>query len=184
MPPHPPSSMARLENIGHLLPLLSPSSPKGNPFRFDSYVSSISEITSQISLGSMDFTEKDLNQFGITHILNISNTEDPYYPGIKSLFIPMYDGGSPYDGKMIDDCFSQAFDFIKEAIDAEGKVLVHCHMGISRSATIVIAYLMKTQKKTYREVIKFVQEKRPIVDPCFIFEIKLLEFQKELEKFS
>lgn len=184
MPPQLPSSISRLENISHLLPRLSPSCSMGNPFRFDIYVSPISEITSQISLGGMDFTEKDLNQLGITHILNISNTEDPYYPGIKSLFIPMYDGGSPYDGKMIDDCFTQAFDFIKEAIDAGGKILVHCHMGISRSATIVIAYLMKTQKKTYREVIKFVQEKRPIVDPCFIFEIKLLEFQKELDKLS
>ena len=90
MPPHPPSSVsrARLENIGHLLPLLSPSSPMGNPFRFDSYVSPISEITPQISLGSIDFTEQDLNKLGITHILNISNTEDPFYPGIKSLFIP------------------------------------------------------------------------------------------------
>ncbi len=181
MPPQPLWSLPQLE--------LSPQIPHSPPpilsirksYQLDRYVSSISEITPHISLGSMNFTEEDLKRLGITHILNISNVEDPNYPGINSLFIPMYDGGSPCNGKMIDDCFCQTFDFIKEAVDLNGKVLVHCHMGISRSATIVIAYLMKTQKKTYREIMNFVLEKRPIVDPCFIFEIRLIEFQKKIE---
>jgi protein-tyrosine phosphatase len=46
-----------------------------------------------------------------------------------------------------------------------GNVLVHCMAGVSRSATVVIAYLMKTNKWKYEETLKYVREKRNIVGP-------------------
>lgn len=33
--------------------------------------------------------------------------------------------------------FSEAADFIEKALQTKGKILVHCMMGFSRSATIV-----------------------------------------------
>ena len=38
--------------------------------------------------------------------------------------------------------FSVAIRFMKEALANGGKVFVHCYAGVSRSATIVIAFLM------------------------------------------
>jgi dual specificity phosphatase 12 len=39
--------------------------------------------------------------------------------------------------------FKTAVDFIKGAVKGGGTVLVHCFAGVSRSASVVIAYLMR-----------------------------------------
>lgn len=47
----------------------------------------------------------------------------------------------------------------------KGRVLIHCQMGISRSSTIVIAYLMRTFKITALEAYLLVKKRRDIVTP-------------------
>ena len=138
-------------------------------------VSGVSKITRGVFLSGNDFTDEDLRRIGIIYILNISTKVDNPYPGITAMFINISDGGGP-----IEKYFPQTYDFIQGALDAGGKVLVHCHMGISRSATIVIAYLMKALNMPYVEVLAMVKAKRPIVDPCLAFTWKLMEYQKEL----
>lgn len=44
-----------------------------------------------------------------------------------------------------------------------GKVLVHCHVGVSRSATLVLAYLMLKQNLTLVEAICAVKENRGVI---------------------
>jgi protein-tyrosine phosphatase len=45
------------------------------------------------------------------------------------------------------------------------KVLVHCAAGVSRSASFVIAYIMKSRKIGFDEAYTFVKSKRPIITP-------------------
>ena len=52
--------------------------------------------------------------------------------------------------------------------------------GVSRSATIVIAYLMWTQHLKYKEALEKVKEKRPLVGPNEGFEKQLEMFEKYL----
>mmetsp|Transcript_10114 Transcript_10114/g.20064 ORF Transcript_10114/g.20064 Transcript_10114/m.20064 type:complete len:233 (-) Transcript_10114:307-1005(-) len=59
-----------------------------------------------------------------------------------------------------------------------GKVLVHCEQGRSRSATIVLAYLIRYQKMTLEEAYNFVQTKRWI-SPNIGFIGALLQFERE-----
>lgn len=44
-----------------------------------------------------------------------------------------------------------------------GKVLVHCHVGVSRSATLVLAYLMLKQNLTLVEAICVVKDNRGVI---------------------
>ena len=92
---------------------------------------------------------KFLQTTQITHVLNAAeghsssacvDTSCHYYEprNIKYLGLRMFDVPQTNIGKH----FSEASDFISEALMSGGRVLVHCLMGMSRSASLVIAFLM------------------------------------------
>ena len=56
-------------------------------------------------------------------------------------------------------------DFIENALSNGGAVFVHCAMGKSRSATIVVAYLMRKYGKTTDEALAQLCEGRPVCEP-------------------
>ena len=58
-----------------------------------------------------------------------------------------------------------ALEFIDTALKGGGKVLVHCSQGVSRSATLVIAYLMWRSGSSYDEVYAKVKEARGVTNP-------------------
>lgn len=131
-------------------------------------------LTSITEAQSLNYLKKN----NITAILTI-NTEPVILPddlqknGIKTKFIDLGD-----------NCTSNIksyFDEINDFIDNNERVVVHCHAGISRSATAVIAYLMKTSRWTLKEALKFVQTKRHVVCPNFSFMGQLRSYQNDLE---
>lgn len=68
-------------------------------------------------------------------------------------------------------------DSIKEK---QGCVFVHCHAGVSRSATVCIAYVMKHMQMDLTKSYDFVKQKRPCISPNLHFMGQLLEFEKQL----
>ena len=72
--------------------------------------------------------------------------------------------------------FDETYKFIKEAKDQNGTVLVHCKMGMSRSASSVIAFLMKEYGMNNEEALEKVKKARPIVQPNDSFARQLVEF--------
>lgn len=58
---------------------------------------------------------------------------------------------------------------------------MHCNLGISRSVTLVIAYIMKYERKTLSESFQQVESARPIIHPNEGFVAQLQQFEKELE---
>ena len=69
---------------------------------------------------------------------------------------------------------------IKGHTEFDGKVFVHCAAGESRSATIVIAYLMWKKKMTFDKAYNFVKQKRSRIYPNFGFRQQLQMFEKLL----
>ena len=59
-------------------------------------------------------------------------------------------------------------------------VLVHCHRGVSRSATVVIAYMMKCKNVGMIEAFNLVKLQRPVIDPNFGFLIQLQSFEEQM----
>ena len=76
--------------------------------------------------------------------------------------------------------FYDSYRFIEEAKKKGGRVLVHCIQGISRSATIVISYIMLTHKFTYDETLKFVEQRRKIVSPNLGFTVQTTIFRQRV----
>lgn len=58
--------------------------------------------------------------------------------------------------------------------------MIHCQAGVSRSSTIVIAYLMSYSNLTMHQTYQFVKSKRSIVAPNFNFMGQLMELEQFL----
>lgn len=71
--------------------------------------------------------------------------------------------------------------FIDEKIKQKKSVLVHCSGGVSRSAAIVIGYLI-FKGSTFEEAFKLVRRKRSVVDMNYGFRDQLIEFEKQCVK--
>jgi len=69
---------------------------------------------------------------------------------------------------------------IDDALCSGGRVLVHCTLGASRSATIVIAFLMFSRKWTVETAFHFLKERRPVINPNKGFWKQLSEFEGRL----
>jgi len=67
--------------------------------------------------------------------------------------------------------------FIQQGLDGGGGVLVHCAMGKSRSATVVIAFLMQKHQITPSEALSHLRQARSICEPNH-------GFMKQLELFG
>ncbi|KAL6048163.1 Dual specificity protein phosphatase 15 [Balamuthia mandrillaris] len=80
----------------------------------------------------------------------------------------------------IAEYFETAISFIEEARKESSAVLVHCIAGISRSTTIVLAYLMKTEGWSLDKAYRFVKEKRHIIEPNRGFMQQLALYEQTL----
>jgi protein phosphatase slingshot len=74
--------------------------------------------------------------------------------------------------------FNATYKFIKEAKTDGGKVLVHCKMGISRSASVTISFLMKEKQWNLETALHKVKKARSIVSPnkSFIKQVRFMFF--------
>ena len=71
-------------------------------------------------------------------------------------------------------------NFADEARRSDANVLIHCQAGVSRSATIVVAYVMNHMKMTMDDAYKLVKDKRSVISPNLNFMGQLYEFEKKL----
>lgn len=117
-----------------------------------------------------------LNTLQITDILSVGVTV-PTYKHLKYKFIEAYDMPS-FNMKNI---FNECFIYIENIRLMNRRVFVHCNAGISRSPTIVIAYVMRYFKIGFEDAFKIVKEKRMTIDPNAGFISQLKDYENYLK---
>ncbi|KPM06651.1 Dual specificity phosphatase-like protein 3 [Sarcoptes scabiei] len=123
-------------------------------------------------------SRKTLMNLGITAVLNVSKAcPNHFEQDFNYKRIPISDSKCDDITRVIDEALN-FIDKIKE--DCNGKVLVHCRAGISRSATICIAYLIKTKRLRMEEAYEFVKARRSLISPNFNFMAQLIEFEDQV----
>ena len=80
---------------------------------------------------------------------------------IQEIHYPLYDDAT----EDILSIVKKALPTIQTSLTSKRSVLVHCAAGISRSASVVIAYLMKTEGLSFNDAKQEVKKKRPIINP-------------------
>tara|TARA_Y100001960_G_C14660137_1_gene820364 strand:+ start:609 stop:1340 length:732 start_codon:yes stop_codon:yes gene_type:complete len=136
----------------------------------------IHEVYPNLFMGNLStvFNKKLLKDNQITHIVSVISGFKPPYPDdfnyyvIDALDEPTFDMYQYFD----DSTF-----FIESAHKNLRKVYVHCMCGVSRSSTIIVAYLMDKMKKKPDEIITYLQSIRSVVNPN-------IGFRKQLKMYS
>ncbi|KAL9904697.1 dual specificity protein phosphatase 19 [Glossina fuscipes] len=129
-------------------------------------------------LGSQDSVNKEtLLNHNITNVLSIGIEVSSLdlIKNIAKLFVPCLDLPETL---LVDAVFSKSFDFIEECRLNGGKILIHCNAGISRSPSVVIAYLMHYRGMDFQTAYKYVKTKRPCIQPNEGFLIQLKNYNK------
>ena len=136
-------------------------------------------IIDNIYLGDNDAAsdENYLKQYNITTVINCAEEIVSVYKDIKFLELNLYDSfNQPLFPK-----FEVAYKFIKK--NSENNILIHCALGVSRSASLVAFYMMKEKGWDYDTCFYYMKERRPIAEPNYGFEEQLREYyNKNIKK--
>ncbi|XP_023249894.1 dual specificity protein phosphatase 18-like [Seriola lalandi dorsalis] len=144
-------------------------------------LSGLCEVTDHLYLSNASAASDaaQVIRHDITCVINVTETRSRRPappPGVEYIHIPVAD--SPVTP--LGDHFDEVADKIKLVAERGGRTLVHCNAGVSRSASLCMAYLMKHRGVTLLEAHRGVRTCRPIVRPNNGFWKQLIRYEMEL----
>ncbi|XP_067378031.1 dual specificity phosphatase 29-like isoform X3 [Channa argus] len=181
-PPYEPPSVSELQEF-----LLADRQPTGH----------VNQVWPNLYIGN-EVAARDmgtLHSLGITHIVNAAHRSHNPSSG-SYLFVntgPRFyrDMAVDYYGVEADDAidfilspfFYPTARYIRAALAMGGRVFVHCLMGVSRSATLVLAFLMIVEGLRLQEAVAAVRPHRDICpNPGFLQQLRSLDMGLERER--
>ncbi|KAI8138105.1 protein-tyrosine phosphatase-like protein [Fennellomyces sp. T-0311] len=120
------------------------------------------EIAPRLFVGSQAAASslENLTSHGITHILSLGEFESVYdhivYKNVRIMDLA--------EENLIQH-FGDTFDFIDSAYQNGGKILVHCQAGVSRSVSVMAAYLMRSLKISPKAALDIIRDHRAFAQP-------------------
>ncbi|KAG9130676.1 hypothetical protein Leryth_018087 [Lithospermum erythrorhizon] len=139
-----------------------------------------SKIIDYIFLGSDTVARNRdvLLQNGITHVLNCVGFVCPEYFKDDFVYKTLWLHDNPCED--ITSILYDVFDYFEDVRENGGTVFVHCCQGVSRSTSLVIAYLMWKEEQSFEDAFQLVKAARGVTNPNMGFACQLLECQKSL----
>ena len=154
----------------------------GSRFRISKFDKECSKVADHIYVGG-DAVARDrdiLRQNGITHILNCVGGSCAEYFKPDLIYKTLWLTDSPSED--ITSILYDVFDYFEEVREQGGRVFVHCHQGVSRSISLVIAYVMWRKGQSFDDAFRLVKAARGIANPNVGFACQLLECQKRVNE--
>lgn len=114
----------------------------------------------------------EIKKLNIKHVINCCKGGQNFYPNhynyVNLEWIDNEQQMINNNGELL-----KVVSYIDNALSNNESVFVHCGVGMSRSATVVIAYIMYKYKWSYEDAFLFVKDKRSIIQPNVNFEMQL-----------
>jgi len=133
--------------------------------KYKFFYSGSSQIINNLYLGSSfnAYSNSEISNNKINVIINVTEEIDNYHKDNLSIVyykFPIKDNGI----EDISDILEQSYDIIDKHLSNGDRILVHCFMGASRSASVIIYYLMRKYNISYNKSLQHVYNKREIVN--------------------
>lgn len=123
---------------------------------------------------------KQLESFQIAYILNVTQEWPfgnlvPKHIVCKRLLVK-----DIISQTIVPQVLEEAIAYIEMAKQDKKRILVHCTLGKSRSASMILGFLMKEMKISLLEAYNYLKERRALIDPNDGFILQLLTWEKML----
>lgn len=105
------------------------------------------DIRASVDLSKMRVIERKIKNNSDIHKLVLDINDEPRQAAVLQRQLP------------------RVYAFIEENVKSGRNVCVNCQAGISRSATVVIGYLMHTRGISFDAAYSMVRKRRPIINP-------------------
>lgn len=124
--------------------------------------------------------QKIIDMYGIDIVISVydflPNTREK--TTAKRFFLIIYDSLDSDIGRY----FKTVGSIIRKAERRGKRIFIHCHMGISRSVTLLISYLMRYYRMNVQRAIKYLRERRPYIQPNIGFLKQLYIYEDSLKR--
>ena len=150
-------------------------------------MSDFSEVLPKVFIGNAA-ASKDSNfftQYKISHVINITEQEPNYFDvknddlrhgKVTYLHLPVSDKCS----SLLSSYFAQTNAFIENCLSSQtNALLIHCKCGVSRSPTVLLAYLVHVRRMTLSAALNLVRKRRRRIRPNVGFFLQLLQVEKD-----
>uniref|UniRef100_A0A8C3WJG7 Dual specificity phosphatase 21 n=1 Tax=Catagonus wagneri TaxID=51154 RepID=A0A8C3WJG7_9CETA len=142
-------------------------------------VHGLSQITSSLYIGNGAAANSKLmlSTNHITTVINVSmEVANIFFEGIQYVHVPVADAPT----SRLYDFFDPIADQIHSVEMKQGRTLLHCAAGVSRSAALCLAYLMKYHSMSLLDAHTWTKSCRPIVRPNNGFWEQLIHYEFKL----
>ena len=130
---------------------------------------SATQINQHLFLGDKNDASniEALHSHNIKHIVNMANDCEIELDD-DDITVVKY-GVNDDPDENITEATANATQYISDCIGKKENVMVVCRVGVSRSASVVIAFLIQYENMAYQDAFDVVKSKRPIISPNFGF---------------